>query len=69
MSWDSRYISFGVLKIEGKIVKVYRDQSSYVNVNVGQPVQNAIWAGGELNITLSDGKVRRYRDQSSYKTV
>lgn len=69
MGWDSKYVNFGVTKIDGKSVKVYKDQSSYVNVNVGQPVQNVVWSGGELNITLSDGKVRRYRDQSSYITV
>lgn len=69
MAWDSKYINFGVIKIEGDRVKLYRDQNNYTTVSVGKPITNAAWAGGELNITMSDGKVRRYRDQNNYSTI
>ncbi len=69
MAWDSKFYNFGVLKVEGKNVKVYSSQSSYVTVSVGEPVTNANWAGGELNVSLVKGKVRRYSSQSSYTTI
>lgn len=69
MAWDSKFVNFGVVKIEGNNVKVYKDQYSYVTVSVGKSVTNAVWAGGELNVSMSDGKVRRYKDQYSYVTV
>jgi hypothetical protein len=69
MAWDSKYINFGVVKIEGDRVKLYRDSNNYTTISVGKPVTSANWAGGELNITMSDGKVRRYRDQNNYSTI
>jgi len=69
MAWDSKFYNFGVLKVEGKNVKVYSSQSSYVTVSVGEPITSASWAGGELNVTLAKGKVRRYSSQSSYTTI
>jgi len=69
MAWDSKFINFGVVKIEGNNVKVYRDTSNYTTISCGKPVNNASWAGGELNVSLSDGKVRRYRDSSNYSTI
>ena len=69
MAWDSKYPNFGVLKLDGRNVKVYCSQSSYVTVGVGVDVTNANWAGGELNVSLKDGKVRRYSSQSSYSTI
>ena len=69
MAWDSKYVNFGVLKIDGTKVKVYKDQVNYFSLNVSKPVTNAIWAGGELNIYMSDGKVRRYKDMTNYVTI
>ena len=69
MSWESKFVNYGVVKIEGEQVKVYYDQYSYVTISVGNQVTNANWAGGELNIAMSDGKVRRYSDQYSYITI
>jgi hypothetical protein len=69
MAWDSKFINFGVVKIEGNNVKVYKDSSNYTTVAVQSPVSNANWAGGELNVTLSTGKVRRYKDSSNYTTI
>jgi hypothetical protein len=69
MAWESKFINFGVIKIDGKNVKVYCDTSSNRTISVGEEVTNANWAGGELNVTLKSGKVRRYKDTSSYKTI
>lgn len=69
MSWDSKYINFGVLKVEGNKVNVYGDRTNYVTINVSSPVTNATWAGGEINVYLSNGKVQRYKDRTNYVTV
>lgn len=69
MAWESNDVNFGVTKIDGNNVKVYKDRFNYVTVNVGKQITNAGWAGGELNITLSDGKVRRYKDRFNYTTI
>jgi hypothetical protein len=69
MAWDNSYSNFGVLKIDGSKVKVYKDRYNYKTITVNKSIVNAIWAGGELNITLADGKVRRYKDLYNYKAI
>jgi hypothetical protein len=69
MAWDSKYPNFGVVKIDGKKVKVYCDTSQYKIVDLPEEVTSANWAGGELNVTMRSGKVRRYSDNSQYKNV
>lgn len=69
MSWESKFINFGVLKVEGDKVNVYGDRTSYVTIYVSSPVTNATWAGGEIKVYLSNGKVQRYKDRTSYVTV
>ena len=69
MAWDSKFFNYGVIKVEGNSVKIYKDQYTYSTIHVGQPVNNASWAGGELNVSLASGKVRRYKDQYTYSTI
>jgi hypothetical protein len=69
MSWETKYSNFGVVKIEGKNVKVYCDRNSYVTISSGEDVTNAQWAGGELNVSMKNGKVRRYKDRNNYVTI
>jgi hypothetical protein len=69
MPWDSKFSNFIIVKIEGKNVKVYSAHNSYVTIYVGQEVSNAIWDGSGLNVTLKNGKVRRYRDRVGYLTI
>jgi|APCry1669193181_1035450.scaffolds.fasta_scaffold07707_4 hypothetical protein len=69
MAWESKFFNFGVVKIDGKNVKVYYDSSQYRTISVGEEVISATWAGGELNVTLKSGKVRRYHDTSQYRTI
>ena len=68
MAWDSKYVNFGVVKVEGDKVKVYKDKFTYITISIGKTATNAIWTGGELNVYTFDGKVRRYRDQFTYTT-
>lgn len=60
MAWDTKFERFGVIKIEGNIVKVYKDQFTYITVSVNKQVTNAVWVDGALNIRTIDGKVKRY---------
>ena len=69
MAFDSRFISYGVIKIEGEKVKLYSTPSNHIYVNVGNDVSNAAWAGDVLNVYLSSGKVRRYTSPSNYTTI
>ena len=69
MAWDSKYPAFGVIKIENKIVKLYSSRDNYTSISFSVPVKNAVWAGNFLNVTLADGKVRRYSSRDSYSTI
>jgi len=69
MAWNSAYVKFNLVKPNGKSVKVYKDQTNYFSLNIGESVDNALWAGDELNVFLSNGKVRRYKDQTNYRTI
>lgn len=69
MSWDNKFIQFGVVKFENSIIKVYSDRYNYVTINTNSPISSVSWAGGELNVTLTDGKVRRYQDRFNYVII
>ena len=66
MPWASKYSNFDIVKIEGKNVKVFSDPNNYITIGTGEEVTDALWVGGELNVTLKNGEVRRYRDRISY---
>lgn len=67
--FNSNQKNFGVLKVEKNIVKVFETQSQYNNLNVGQDVVDAYWAGESIIVKLMNGKVRRYTTLSQYCTV
>lgn len=67
--FNTKLKDFGVLKIDGHIVKMFETQSQYSNLNVGQSIVDAKWAGDCVNVTLSTGKVRRYSTLSQYITI
>lgn len=69
MAFDSRFIEYGVVKIEGEKVKLYSTSSNHIYINVGKEVTNAVWAGSTLNVYLADGKVRRYTSSSNYTII
>ena len=48
MPWDSKYSKYGIVKIEGKNVKVFSDPNEYITIGLGEEVTNAYWAGDEL---------------------
>lgn len=59
--FDPKYPEYGVVRIQNGDVKLYDSQFSFRTITVGNAV-SAIWAGNCLNVTLSDGHVRRYND-------
>jgi len=65
----NKFKNFGVIKIDGSTVKVFETQTVYSNINVGQAVIDARWAGDSIVIYLKDGKVRRYTTLISYNNV
>jgi len=69
MTWDIKYSTFGVIKIEGKMIKLYSSKDNYTSLTFAMPVKNALWAGNFLNVTLADGKVRRYSSRDSYSII
>ncbi len=69
MAWDQKLKNFGVIKVEGKNVKLYSSSASYITISVSEPVTGASWAGDVLNVNLANGKVRRYTSSASYTTV
>ena len=69
MAWDSKYPSFGVIKIDKDRVHLYSSRDNYTTLTLGKPVTNAVWDGNFLNVTLADGKVRRYSSRDSYSTI
>jgi hypothetical protein len=69
MSWTKQQKDFGILKIDKQTVKIYSTQSSYSTINVGQEIRDVRWNGDVLLVSLTNGKVRRYKTQSSYDTI
>lgn len=69
MAFDSRFISYGVIKIEGEKVKLYSTPSNHIHINIGKRITNAVWAGVALNVYLTDGIVRRYTSPSSFTII
>jgi hypothetical protein len=69
MGYWSVYSNFGVLKIDGKNVKVYKDGSNYTTLCVNEEIVSVNWVGDILNVALKNGKVRRYKDSSNYTTI
>ena len=67
--WDPKIIHCGVVRIEYNRIKVYKDQYNFITIDVGVPVQMALWNGGGLNVYLGNGKVRRYKDRVNYSTM
>lgn len=67
--WDPRIINCGVVRVEHTRIKVYKDQYNYLTIDVGKPVQMALWNGDILNVYLMDGRVRRYKDKVNYSTM
>lgn len=69
MNWRKEHTNFGVLKIDGRNVKVYKNTFSYDTINVYEDIQDAKWSGDVIVVTLKNGKTRRYDSTTNYKTV
>ncbi len=66
---DSKYSTFGVIKIDKDKVHLYSSRDKYHMLTIGKLITNAVWAGNFLNVSSADGKVRRYSSRDSYRTV
>jgi hypothetical protein len=69
MPWDTKYSNYGVIKTGKNNVKVYSERNNFITIALSEDIASALWAGGELNITLKTGKVRRYKDRMNYLTI
>jgi len=69
MAWDPKYPAFGVIKIDKDKVHLYSSRNNYHTLTIGKPITHAVWAGNFLNVSLADGKVRRYSSRESYGTI
>jgi hypothetical protein len=58
-----------VVQVEYNRVRVFKDQYNHITIDVGTPVQMALWNGDILNVYLGNGKVRRYKDRVNYSTM
>jgi hypothetical protein len=68
MNWNES-ANYGVIKIDGSTVKLYRATYTYENLYVGRPVDRAVWMGNALVVYLQDGTTRRYSDWNNYQTT
>ena len=66
--FDPQYYEYGVIKIENGNVNIYCTPFAFRTITIGNAV-NAIWVGSCLNVTLSDGRVRRYEDIFFYREI
>jgi hypothetical protein len=67
--WDSKFIHCGVVRVEYSRIKVFKDQYNSITIDVGTPVQMALWNGNILNVYLGNGRIRRYKDRVNYSTM
>ena len=70
MAFDKKYQNYGVIKIENGTVRLYESQQNFLTLNTsgGTPV-SAHWAGENVIVNMSDGKVRRYSLQQTYHVI
>lgn len=70
MSWDQKYVNYGVIKIDASfnVVRVFHSNTSYDNIHISDVI-SAVWAGNEVLITQKNGKMRKYSSTSSYNNV
>jgi hypothetical protein len=67
--WDPKFMQCGVVRVEYNRIRVFKDQYNSITIDVGTPVQMALWNGDILNVYLGNGKVRRYKDRVNYSTM
>jgi hypothetical protein len=61
--------AFGIIKIEGKIIKLYTTNINCSSIHIGSEIRDARWTGLELVFYLTNGKIRRYKSFTSYSTI
>ena len=71
MSFSKEFTDYGVVKIEGRRIKIYKSPSSYVSItNISEDITDARWVGDNtIVVYLKSGRVRKYRTLSNYITI
>lgn len=63
------YESFGVIRIDGEYIRIYKDHYNYQTINIRAQVSHALWNSGFLTVYLMSGEIRRYHDYYYYDIV
>jgi hypothetical protein len=63
------YEQYGVIRVEGTRLRIYKDNNNFSTISVGSQVTHALWNGGLLTVYLSNGQVRRYHDYYNFINV
>lgn len=69
MAWEPKYPNYGIVKIEGKNVRVYCTKYIATTLEVGEEVSKAVWEGKELRVTLINGQVKKYSSKFDFVIV
>jgi hypothetical protein len=69
MGWSKKEMEYGVIKTEGKSIKVHTSQTSHYSVYIGENIRDVRWNGDVILVTLESGRVRRYTSQTSFNTI
>ena len=68
MAWENAK-NFGVIKVEGKRVKLYHSKDNHNTIVLNDEVKDARWAGDAVIVYLTNGKARRYTSTDNYSTI
>lgn len=60
---------FGVVKVEGTRIKIFRDNFNHEVISCNAPVSHAMWTGGTLTVYLLNGEIRRYTNYWNFQNV
>jgi hypothetical protein len=69
MSWDRKFIDYGIVAVEGQKVKVYSNPQFCINIDVGKDIQSAYWSGDSVIVVLENGETRQYTSYQFHQTL
>lgn len=70
MAWSDYEIRFGKLERNsfGNAIKVFRSETSYTTIYLGEGSLSAVWDGKFVKVTLKN-ETRLYSDTSTYTKI
>jgi hypothetical protein len=63
------YEQYGVIRVEGTRLRIYKDNNNFSTISVGSQVSHALWNGGYLTVYLINGQIRRYHDYYNFINI